>query len=286
MKNKNTRKISDRKKNRPKIRFNIWMLIIIFALSFAGCFILYMIAANLDEDFFRDDTPTTSQSDTSEGDGSEETTEAPTEDITAEATQAVPQEEIIYPVPESEKADISYLDSCCMVTDSLLLDMSRYSSFRDVIGGDTLGAASATSAKVDTNYGNVTVYEAIKLKKPKNVYFMLGSDLGTSSADEMVASYRTLVSGLKSTLPDMKIYVMLMPPVHTETETVTNALIDEYNAKLLDMAKSCGVYCIDTNSAFKSEEGVLASNYVSEEDGTLKPQYYRAVSNYILEHTA
>ncbi|MBE6862123.1 MAG: hypothetical protein E7497_04395 [Ruminococcus sp.] len=283
-KKKNVRKITDKKKNRPKIRFNIWMLIIIFALSFAGCFILYMIAANLDEDFFKDDTSTSSQASTD--DSAADTTEAATDGTTEETTEAAPQAEIIYPVPKSETIDVSYLENCCMITDSTLLDIKMYTDFKDVIGGVQLGAASANTAKVETNYGNVTVYEALKLKKPMNVYLMLGSDLGTASVDEMISSYRTLVSNLTASIPGMKIYVMQLPPVFAETETVTNTLIDEYNSKLLEMAKSCGVYCLDTNTDFKANEGNLKADYVSEEEGTLKSSYYRDICGFILTHTA
>ncbi len=285
-KKKNVRKITDKKKNRPKIRFNIWMLIIIFALSFAGCFILYMIAANLDEDFFKDDTSTSSQVSTDEDGDSADTTEDATDGTTEEATQAAPQAEIIYPVPKSETVDVSYLENCCMITDSTLLDMKKYTDFKDVIGGEQLGAASANTAKVESNYGNVTVYEALKLKKPMNVYLMLGNDLGTSSIDEMISSYRTLISNLRASLPNMKIYVMQLPPVYTDSETVTNALIDEYNSKLLEMAKSSGVYCLDTNTDFKANEGNLKADYVSEEDGTIKSAFYRDMCGFILTHTA
>ena len=41
-----------KKKNRPKLRFSIGWLIFIFILSFLACFILYMLAANFNPDFF------------------------------------------------------------------------------------------------------------------------------------------------------------------------------------------------------------------------------------------
>ncbi len=55
-KNTKSRKISDAKrKKHPKIRFNFMILIIIFVLSFAACFALYIVAANLDDNFFPED---------------------------------------------------------------------------------------------------------------------------------------------------------------------------------------------------------------------------------------
>lgn len=281
---KNKRKISDKRKNKPKIRFNIWMLIIIFALSFAGCFILYMIAANLDENFFADEAskaPETSISSESSMDTSQESTAGSTE----AATDTVNKTEKIYPVPASEAVDVSYLENCCMITDSTMLAIKNNTGFKDVIGSETLGAASINTAKVESSYGTVTAYEALKLKKPMNVYIMLGSDLGASSVDEMISNYRTLVTNLSVSLSETKIYVMQLPPVYTDSDKVTNALIDEYNSKLLDMAKSCGVYCLDTNTDFKANEGNLKSDYMSEEGSAVNTKYYNDICGYILTHT-
>lgn len=45
-------KISDKKKSGPFLKFNLGVLILIFSLSFIGCFILYMVSANMDDDYF------------------------------------------------------------------------------------------------------------------------------------------------------------------------------------------------------------------------------------------
>ena len=45
---------SAKKRGGPRIRFNIWILVAIFALTFATTFVIYMIAANIDDDFFED----------------------------------------------------------------------------------------------------------------------------------------------------------------------------------------------------------------------------------------
>ena len=95
-------RISNKKRGRPKVRFNFWILVIIFALSFMGCFALYMIAANTNDDFLDDsDDKVVVQ---------EQATEASTESEGAEtATEAAaPQEntaEIINPVPQSESCN-------------------------------------------------------------------------------------------------------------------------------------------------------------------------------------
>ena len=54
-KNKNIQHRSSKKRKKPKIRFNFWVMFIIFILSFVACFILYMLAVNLNDDFFKDE---------------------------------------------------------------------------------------------------------------------------------------------------------------------------------------------------------------------------------------
>lgn len=280
-KNSNVRRISDKKKNKPKIRFNIWVMIIIFALSFAGCFVLYMAAANMDENFFSDEFSTVvEESSGSAGLNESEDSEA------AETTESVQQSAVVNnPVPVSAAADISYLENCCLVTDSTLIAMKDHTDFKDVIGNAALSAASVNSTKIESSYGTVTAYETLKIKKPMNVYIMLGSDIGVSSVDDMISSYMTFVSNLKASLPEMKIYIMQLPPVYADSETVTNAMIDEYNSRLLSLANSLGVYCIDTNLEMKTNEGSLKDEYWSEETGTLNESAYSFICGYILTHT-
>ena len=54
-KKKSITRISDKKRGRPKVRFSIWGLILIFMLSFIGCFVIYMVAANINKDFWSEE---------------------------------------------------------------------------------------------------------------------------------------------------------------------------------------------------------------------------------------
>lgn len=279
-KNTKSRKISDAKrKKHPKIRFNFMILIIIFVLSFAACFALYMVAANLDDNFFPEE------------EGSAVTApESPTVSTTEEATAATggsdtPADVIINPVPQSAAVDASYLESCCLITDSTLLMLAENTAFKDVIGSAELNAAGVNSVKIPTPYGTVTPYEAAKLKKPMNLYIMIGSDIGTSDTSEMIAEYSRLVTNLKSALPDTKIYIMQIPPIASNVGVKTNAAIDDYNSQLLALAKSSGVYCLDTNTDFKSNEGTLRADYIGENSSDLTSDYYNDICGYILTHT-
>lgn len=262
------------------------MMIIIFAVSFACCFILYMIAANVDDNFFDDDTSSSSSQGETEPDTG---TTGSGQDATAGSGNGAGQQtanNIIYPVPQSEAVESSYIENCCLVTDGTLPGIEEKAKFGDVVGSPDLGAASVNTKAVSGDFGEVTVYEALKLKKPANIYIMLGSDIGVSAVDDMVSGYKAFVSDLSASLPEAKIYVMQIPPVYSESGNVTNSLIDEYNSKLLKMAKECGVYCLDTNTDFKNNSGGLREEYLAEDNISLNDGFYEDICSFILTHTA
>ncbi len=281
-KKRTVRHISSKKRSRPKVKFNFGMLIVIFILSFALCFGLYMIAANTQDDFLKDEK--TKKSVVQEQpDGNTENN--PETEIPEVATQSAPAAQV-NPIPQSEAVDASYFDNCCLVTDSTLIAMGDYTSLDDIIGSTELNAAGCLDTQVVSDYGTIKVYEIIQFKKPHILYLMLGSDIGTSSVDDMISSYSALVDDLHDYLPDMRIYIMQLPPVIYDTENVTNDLINQYNSKLLDIAKKTGVYCIDTNTALKATaEGRLADEYWNSETGTLSEAAYKKISDYIRTHT-
>lgn len=281
-KNRNIQRASDRKKGRPKLRFNFGMLLVIFILSFAGCFVLYMVAANTNDDFFIDefDNNVLTEESTAESAISESSIAADESSISD-----TPNASITNPVPESVAADISYFEHCCLITDSTLLSIKDYTSFTDVIGNGQLSAVSINSTKIESSYGTVTAYETMKLKKPMNIYIMLGSDLETSSVDEMIANYTMFINNLKASVPDSKIYIMQLPPIYTDN-SVTNEMVNDYNNRLLALADSSGVYCIDTNTALKTVDGTLAEEYWSAESSSLTEKAYNDICGYILTHTA
>lgn len=279
--------ISNKKRGRPRVKFNFGVLVVIFVLSFAGCFALYMLAANLNDDFLNDSSEknVVQEQPDSDDEDADDSTESPS-DESEKTSEQQGNTSITNPVPQSEAVDVSYLESCCLITDSTLIRMADHTSLKDVIGSEQLGAAVCNEQKVESTYGTVTVYQTMQLKKPTNLYIMLGSDIGVSSVDDMISAYTTLVNSLHNYLPDTKIYIMQLPPVYINAETLNNDLINQYNSRLLDVARNTGVYCIDTNTALKSAEGNLSEEYWNTETGELSESAYKAISDYIRTHTA
>lgn len=280
-KTRNIQRNSGKNKGKPKLRFNFGILLVIFILSFAGCFALYMIAANTNEDFFKEEFNNEVITEESLTDNHTNDSSNVSEESSAGNAASA---EINNPVPESAAVDVSYLENCCMITDSTLLKMKDYTAFKDVLGNEQLSTVTINETKIESSYGTVTAYEAMKIKKPMNIYIMLGSDLGVSPVDEMIANYTTFVNNLKASLTDVNIYIMQLPPVYSDG-TVTNAMINEYNTKLLTLADNNGVYCIDTNIKLKSADGTLADKYWSAETSSLTETAYNDICGIILTHT-
>lgn len=281
-KKRNVQRKHGKKKKKPVIRFNFGMILPIFMLSFGGCFALYMLAANVNPNFLEDEF---GESSVRVADVPAKKTDIPDAENT-DPTESV-SDGITNPVPASAAADPSYLANCCLITDSTLIKMDAEGGFSkaNVFGSDQLSAANSMTFKVDSSFGSDNVYEIAKSKKPEVMYIMLGSDLSESSQDDIIAGYTALVTNLHAAMPTMKLFVMQYPPVIYDSDKLTNDTVNSYNKKLLAMADAAGVYCIDTNTALKGENGALAEKYWSYDDLCLSAEGYKAIRDYILEHT-
>jgi hypothetical protein len=285
-KKKSITRISDKKRGRPKVRFSIWGLILIFVLSFSAWFIIYMAAANFNENFFSeefgedkaDEKKDSSPSDSGPVDNNI------SDDVENADTAAA--DKITNPIAQSEARSADYLSSCCLVTDSTLIDMAKYTGLKDVIGSSDLNAADCNKIAIESSYGTKSAYEVLQAKKPEIIYIMLGSDIGTSKMEDMISSYTEFVKNLRGYLTDADIYIMQLPPVHDDANaTINNGIINEFNTKLLTIANMNNVYCIDTNTALKGVDGALSNEYRDASTGALTESAYKAIADYILCHT-
>ena len=276
---------SKKKKDKPFIKFSAGMLIFLFLLSFTACFVLYMLAANFNSNFFADEFGTSELMTEEVSDA----TESVSDTTESEEVEEVPAPDgLTNPVPQSAAMSASYLEDCCLITDSTLIQMPDFGSFNkdNIFGSTELTTVNCSTTKVDSNFGNATVYDIIKNKKPDVVYIMLGNDLGTSSTDDMIASYTTLVNNMHGSLPTMEIYVMQIPPVIYDSDVKSNEKVNDFNKRLLAMCNTIGVHCIDTNTALKNESGALKEEYWSYDTLALSKEAYSAICEYILTHTA
>lgn len=278
--NRTVQRKKGRKKGGPKVKFSFGALFSIVIFSFAIIFALYMLSANFNENFLSEEFGISSEVPKS-GDESADTARSSGNDEGSDTVSDV--NDMANPVPQSDKADITYLENCCLVTDKTLAGISGFNK-GSVFGGEMINTSNVMTEKIESSFGTLSVYDIMKQKKPQTLYIMLGSELDTVSADEMTESYTNFVNSLKSALPNMTIYVMQYPPVLYDSDTLTNEMVNDYNNKLLMMCNTIGVYCIDTNTALKSESGKLNEELWSYETLSLSQEGYDKVIDYILTH--
>ena len=284
-KKKSITRISDKKRGRPKIRFSFWGLILIFVLSFSRCFAIYMIAANMNENFWNEEFDKVvvekKNAKVPNIDDISDTEEKSEEKSENEEVRT----SVINPISQSEAKDASYLSSCCLVTDSTLLGIDKFTDLNDVIGSESLSAAGCNSVTIESPYGNKTAYEILQAKKPEKVYIMIGSDISTASVDDMIINYTDFVKNVRGYLSSADIYIMQLPPLRAGAEGISNNTVNEFNTKLLTIANTIGVYCLDTNTALKGVDGNISEEYVDLQNGNLNEKAYKKIVEYILCHT-
>ncbi len=202
--------------------------------------------------------------------------------------------DIVNPVAQSESADKSYFDSCVFIGDFIPYGMSSYEVVpaTSVYASMSLNISNADSQKVETQFGSVTVLEALENKSFDNVYIMLGSNgAAWMTASDMYTYYVSFVNKVKTACPDSRIFIVSVPPVtyakeQSKESPILNSDIDSFNEKLLDYADSNNMYYLDINSYFKDDTGTLPSEYAENDGLHFKFSAYEKLSEYILCHTA
>ncbi|MBQ5988938.1 MAG: hypothetical protein IJL67_05540 [Oscillospiraceae bacterium] len=204
----------------------------------------------------------------------------------------------INPVPESEAQPESYLESCMFIGDSITTGLSVYklvpsdNVLADVgLRVDKINETTVKNTRFDEP---VKVMTALEEVRPANIYILLGTNgVAWYNNDSMIEQYGAFVDDIKTKLPDSKIYIISLTPVGTMKENidtvengkVLNSEIDQFNARLLDLANQKNVYYVDVNSELKDASGKLPDD-VTRDGMHFTLDVYKKFVNYILTHTA
>lgn len=287
---RNNRKKQGRGGTTAKLHVTAVFLIVL--VSFLTCFIIYMVTANLSG--ARAAAPTDkSQALSSNGSASLDQKSSSTPAVTTPSATTSPP--AVNPVPENPSpADRSYLASCAFVGDSLTVGLSAYGILpeKDVLAAQGMNIDKINNATITTANGETTILEALKARKPENIYIMLGSNgIAWLSNERMISEYSEFVDSVKSALPDSVIYILSIPPVSVVAETlkqpILNSDIDVYNSELLKMANEKKLHFVDINTALKGNDGKLPQEYSNQKDGMhFQKATYDIMLEYILKHTA
>ena len=275
------------RKKKLRIRYRLSIVFFGTVLIFGLMFYRYMKTVTLEDVLSEDRTITVFNASQDDGDGS----------IPAnggEAQQPQSQAEIINPVPECEAKEESYLDNCVFIGDSITYGLVSYGIVpsSNVLASVSMSISRVETEQIDTQYGSVTVLDALGQITPENIYIMLGSNgAAYMSSAEMYQDYQSFLNKLRIACPDSNVYIISTPPVSSEREMSTespvkNSVIDELNGKLLEYADKNSVHYLDLASSLKNSDGCLPSDYADNDGMHFKYSTYELFIDYILSHVA
>ncbi len=125
----------------------------------------------------------------------------------------------------------------------------------------------------------------IEVKDPINIYLLYGlNDMAAISTKWFIDEYRELIHSLEAKFPNSNIYVQSILPVLSKAEGkesgISNEKINEYNSKLIDMAKEENVNFLNIASIPNDKNKNLY-----EPDGIhFKANFYTLLLNYLVDN--
>lgn len=197
---------------------------------------------------------------------------------TSQKTTAGGSRSPVLAAPTDYTVDASFFDDAVFVGDSVSLKLSYYAASSGELGKakfltvGSFGVGNAIYDHPDTKltYQGVSytnAEEAIAATGAKKLFIMLGmNDIGRFGVSGSITNWGTLLGLIRSTCPNITIYIQSMTPVWTGGERggITNANANSYNAQLKTFAESNGCKFIDVASYMKDSTGGLATAFCSD----------------------
>lgn len=272
-----------------KIRYRLSVLFFGAVIIFGLIFYKYMKTVTL-EDVLSEERPITFFTNNASVKGEEGTDE----NGAAEPSEGESAGEIVNPVLESEKADEAYLDDCVFIGDSITYGLSSYKIIPDsnVLASVSMSVSKVETEEISTQYGSMTILEALSESTPGKIYVMLGSNgAAYMTGAEMYQDYSAFLNKLCLACPGSKVFIISTPPVTAAKESsieapIKNAEIDDLNSRLLEYADKNGLYYLDMNSYLKGSDGCLSADSAEKDGMHFKKSTYDSFIEYILTHTA
>lgn len=200
-------------------------------------------------------------------------------------------------VPISNPVDYSYFDDAIFFGDSISTGIPLYMKTSvpnaEVIAYQGVSPTRASTMEcIEVDGVKMTMLDAAKSKgERKKVYIMLGANSLDTDEETFMEGYQTFVKEVKEQYPGAVIYIQSILPVTAtvndiyESPNINNERISGFNAAILDLAKSLGVYYVDVAQCMVDEGGFLP-NEASPVDGMhLNPEYYYKWFDYLRAHT-
>ncbi len=220
--------------------------------------------------------PSSEPASETESSSAEEQTEAPED---SEPVKASGASGLVYlsdarPVPQSERVPSTYFDDAVFIGDSITTGISLY----DVMSNTTVWASTGAgltnilTKEIATvpGVGDLTILPALDTVQPAKIYILLGANSLAANLDDVIAVYSSTLDQIIAHAPNAIIYVQSAFPINEAiysikyNRIVTNAIIDDFNSRLLALCGQKGVYFLDVNSYFRDETGGLSSENTSD----------------------
>ena len=122
--------------------------------------------------------------------------------------------------------------------------------------------------------------------RPKYLVITLGIDYGVyyyrDAPQTFAHYYEVLLDGIENASPNTKILLQSIFPVTPACHVVSNAMIDNANAVIREIAARRGLYYLDTQAVLRDADGYLKESYCNSADGIhLNEEAYRVILSYI-----
>ncbi|MBQ9511733.1 MAG: hypothetical protein IJR58_00905 [Lachnospiraceae bacterium] len=192
-----------------------------------------------------------------------------------------------------ETVDATYFRDALFIGDSRTVGLSMY--VPDLNAQATFYAKTSMSVAhvmeqpfAETPLGVMTVPQALQGTQFQKIYVALGiNELGSGSTEHFVERYQEVIEELKVLQPDAIIYICAMMHVSQKKDDeggyVNNAVINDRNNALSQLADNEKTFYIDMNEATDDASGVLQSDLTF--DGVhLKAVSYDLWYRYLLDH--
>lgn len=197
-------------------------------------------------------------------------------------------------VSESKYTNMTYFDDALFIGDSISEGLKLYQVLpaANVLANQSVGVDQVARGKpvYMTAKGKVTLDEALKGKKPKKIYLMLGMNgMPGYSNEAQIKYYEQVVDKLIKKYPSAIIYLQSVTPVtykkSQEDKNLNNEKITKFNTMIKSLAKEKDVYYLDVASALKTKNGNLSKEYAGADGIHFKKEGHLAMLEYYRYHT-
>ncbi|MBE6717688.1 MAG: hypothetical protein E7574_00330 [Ruminococcaceae bacterium] len=199
-----------------------------------------------------------------------------------------------YPVNRSERVDDSFFADAVFVGDSRTQGLQLYGDIKNTTFYAYQGLnviTAMTNNFIEENGQKYTVPQALaRHPEFRKIYICLGVNEFWLATATYKHHYEVLIDAIMEANPNAAIYMYSIFPLSRDHSKASSGLnnehMAEFNEAALDIAKSRGIYFVDTAQAFVKADGTLWLDSSESPDGVhLNRTGVNKLTDYIRAHT-